>query len=99
MQARPLIVHSLRCPTHAGASDSVARQVQLSTTQGDQEIKLTRKEFDLISCLAPPRPHSEDTQYLRVYIRQLRQTIEMNPGDPRIICTEIGIGCRIAETT
>ena len=31
--------------------------------------------------------HAQDTQYLRVYIGQLRQKIEQDPDDPKIICT------------
>jgi two-component system KDP operon response regulator KdpE len=41
--------------------------------------------------------HTEDTQYLRVYIGQLRQKIEAQPDDPELILTEPGIGYRIAE--
>ena len=41
--------------------------------------------------------HTEDTQYLRVYVSQLRQKIEEHADDPRIILTEPGIGYRIAE--
>ena len=41
--------------------------------------------------------HADDTQYLRVYIGQLRQRSERDPGDPHIIITEPGIGYRIAE--
>jgi two-component system KDP operon response regulator KdpE len=41
--------------------------------------------------------HTEDTQYLRVYVGQLRQKIELRSNDPKIILTEPGIGYRIAE--
>jgi two-component system KDP operon response regulator KdpE len=41
--------------------------------------------------------HTADTQYLRVYIGQLRQKIEGRPDDPRIILTEPGVGYRIGE--
>ena len=77
------------------------------------ELKLTPKEFELLSFLARHAgrvlthrqilaavwgpAHTEDTQYLRVYIGQLRQKIEPQPDDPRIILTEPGIGYRIAE--
>jgi two-component system KDP operon response regulator KdpE len=77
------------------------------------ELKLTRKEFELLSCLARHAgrvmthrqllaavwgpAHTQDTQYLRVYVGQLRQKIEADPDDPKIILTEIGIGYRIAE--
>ena len=42
--------------------------------------------------------HGQDTQYLRVYIGQLRQKIEDDPDDPKVILTELGIGYRIAES-
>jgi len=78
------------------------------------ELKLTPKEFELLSFLArhPGRvlthkqiltavwgpAHTQDTQYLRVYIGQLRQKVEERPDDPRLILTEPGIGYRIAES-
>lgn len=77
------------------------------------ELKLTPKEFELLSFLARHAgrvithkqilaavwgpAHTEDTQYLRVYVGQLRQKIEERADDPRIILTEPGIGYRIAE--
>ena len=77
------------------------------------EVRLTPKEFELLSFLAKHAgkvvthrqiltaiwgpAHAADTQYLRVYIGQIRQKIETDPGDPRIIITEPGIGYRIAE--
>jgi two-component system KDP operon response regulator KdpE len=36
-----------------------------------------------------------DAQYLRVYVRQLRQKIEPDPEQPRYILTETGIGYRL----
>ena len=79
------------------------------------EIKLTPKEFDLLSFLSRHAgkvvthkqilsavwgpAHAADTQYLRVYIGQLRQKIETDPGEPHVIITEPGIGYRIAEAT
>jgi two-component system, OmpR family, KDP operon response regulator KdpE len=79
------------------------------------ELKLTPKEFDLLSFLSRHAgkvvthkqilsavwgpAHAADTQYLRVYIGQLRQKIEPDPSDPHVIITEPGIGYRIAEAT
>jgi two-component system, OmpR family, KDP operon response regulator KdpE len=84
-------------------------------SRAGEEIKLTRKEFELLSFLARHAgkvlthrqiltavwgpAHTEDTQYLRVYIGQLRQKLEENPEEPRLITTESGIGYRIAEST
>jgi two-component system, OmpR family, KDP operon response regulator KdpE len=89
--------------------DSVRHRV----THAGKEIKLSRKEFDLLSLLARSGgrvmthkqilaavwgpAHVEDTQYLRVYIGHLRQKIEPNPEEPRIVLTEPGIGYRIAD--
>lgn len=82
-------------------------------TRAGAELKLTPKEFELLSFLSKHAgrvlthrqiltavwgpAHTEDTQYLRVYVGQLRQKIEDRVDDPRIILTEPGIGYRIAE--
>jgi two-component system KDP operon response regulator KdpE len=87
--------------------------VRHRATRAGTELKLTPKEFELLSFLARHAgrvvthkqiltavwgpAHAEDTQYLRVYVGQLRQKIEEQPDDPRIILTEPGIGYRIAE--
>ena len=87
--------------------------VRHRATRAGAEIKLTPKEFELLSFLAKHAgrvvthkqiltavwgpAHTEDTQYLRVYVGQLRQKIEEHADDPRIILTEPGIGYRIAE--
>jgi two-component system KDP operon response regulator KdpE len=36
-----------------------------------------------------------DVQYLRIYIRQLRQKIEADPEQPQHILTETGVGYRL----
>lgn len=88
--------------------------VRHRATCAGAEIKLTPKEFELLAFLARHAgrvvthkqiltavwgpAHTEDTQYLRVYIGQLRQKIEQHPDDPHIVLTEPGIGYRIAES-
>lgn len=39
--------------------------------------------------------HSEDTQYLRVFVGQIREKIEIDPSKPVRIVTEAGIGYRM----
>lgn len=39
--------------------------------------------------------HAEDTQYLRVFIGQIREKIERDPSNPALIITEPGIGYRM----
>jgi two-component system KDP operon response regulator KdpE len=88
-------------------------RIRHRASRSGEEIKLTPKEFELLFFLAGHAgkvithrqiltavwgpAHTEDTQYLRVYIGHLRQKIEERPDDPKIIVTEPGIGYRIAE--
>lgn len=88
--------------------------VRHRATRAGVELKLTPKEFELLSFLSKHAgrvlthrqiltavwgpAHTEDTQYLRVYVGQLRQKVEEHADDPRIILTEPGIGYRIAES-
>jgi two-component system KDP operon response regulator KdpE len=39
--------------------------------------------------------HAEDTQYLRVFVGQIREKIEIDPSSPTLIITEPGIGYRM----
>ena len=77
-----------------------------------EPLRLTPKEFDLLTLLMRNAgrvithrqllkalwgpAHENDTQYLRVFIGQLRQKVEVDPSEPRLIVTEPGVGYRIA---
>lgn len=81
--------------------------------RGEDEIRLTPKEFDLLAFLARHAgkvvthrqilrevwgpAHETDTQYLRVFVGQLRGKIEQDPANPTLILTEPGVGYRLAE--
>jgi two-component system KDP operon response regulator KdpE len=41
--------------------------------------------------------HTEDAQYLRVFIRSLRHKLEADPARPALILTEPGVGYRLAS--
>lgn len=87
--------------------DLVRRIVRLA----GREIKLSPKEYDILRVLVQhagkviTHRHllkevwggAEEVQYLRVYIRQLRQKIEPEPDQPRYITTETGVGYRLRE--
>jgi two-component system KDP operon response regulator KdpE len=74
-----------------------------------QEMKLSPKEYELLRVMVQHSgkvlTHKFllkelwatpiDPQYLRVYVRQLRQKIEPDPAQPRYILTETGIGYRL----
>jgi two-component system KDP operon response regulator KdpE len=76
---------------------------------GDREIKLSPKEYELLRALVQHAgkvlTHKfllgelwnelTDAQYLRVYVRQLRQKIEADPERPQYILTETGVGYRL----
>ena len=79
-------------------------------TRGGEAVHLSPKEYDLLTKLAESDgkvlthkallvalwgpAHADDTQYLRVFIGQLRQKVETDPSAPRLILTEPGIGYR-----
>jgi two-component system KDP operon response regulator KdpE len=74
-----------------------------------QEVKLTPREYDLLRILVihagKVLTHKfilrevwgteTDVQYLRIYIRSLRQKIEAEPERPQYILTEQGVGYRL----
>jgi two-component system, OmpR family, KDP operon response regulator KdpE len=76
---------------------------------GDKDVKLSPKEYDLLRVLVQHAgkvlTHKfllrelwddlTDAQYLRVYVRQVRQKIEADPERPQYIQTETGIGYRL----
>ena len=81
-------------------------------TRRGEIVHLTPKEFDLLVFLARHSgrvlthrqiltevwgpAHGADTQYLRVFVGQLRQKLEDQPAEPKIIVTEPGVGYRIS---
>jgi two-component system KDP operon response regulator KdpE len=85
--------------------DLVRRVVKV----GDKDVKLSPKEYDLLRVLVQHAgkvlTHKfllgelwddlTDAQYLRVYVRQLRQKIEADPERPQYVLTETGIGYRL----
>ena len=93
--------------TGALSVDLVKRIVKL----GCEEIKLSPKEYDILRILVQQAgkvlthqhlmkqiwTDSSDIQYLRVYVRQLRQKIEPSPDQPQYIMTETGVGYRLRE--
>jgi two-component system KDP operon response regulator KdpE len=102
-----LQVHGERPVFHVGdlSVDLVRRIVKVR----DQEVKLSPKEYELLRLLVQHAgkvlTHKfllgelwddlTDAQYLRVYVRQLRQKIEDDPERPKYILTETGIGYRL----
>jgi two-component system KDP operon response regulator KdpE len=85
--------------------DLVRRIVRL----GDKDVKLSPKEYDLLRVLVQHAgkvlTHKfllgelwddlTDAQYLRVYVRQLRQKVELDPEQPQYVLTETGVGYRL----
>ena len=41
--------------------------------------------------------HVNDAHYLRMFVRKIRQKIENDPTQPRILLTELGVGYRLAQ--
>jgi two-component system KDP operon response regulator KdpE len=85
-----------------------------TVTVDDARLTLTPKEYRLLQVLAQHagnvvthqhllkevwgQPHTDDTHYLRIFVRKLRQKIEADPNRPRILLTELGVGYRLGVT-
>ncbi|TMH03347.1 MAG: response regulator [Betaproteobacteria bacterium] len=77
----------------------------------EEEIRLTPIEFRLLAMLAKQLgmvvthrhlltvvwgpTHEKDTHYLRIYMKQLRDKLEIDPVRPRHLLTETGVGYRL----
>jgi len=93
--------------TGALSVDLVGRTVSLN----NDRIRLTRKEYRLLHILATHvglvvthdqllkdiwnGNQRDNIQYLRILVRKLRQKIESDPNDPRLLVTESGVGYRL----
>lgn len=74
-----------------------------------QEVKLTPREYDLLRLMVSHAGKvlthkfilkeiwggESDVQYLRIYVRTLRQKLEANPQQPSLVLTEQGVGYRL----
>jgi len=79
-----------------------------------QIVKLTPKEYELLACLVSNNgkvmhhnellkivwgeEYGQEREYIRNYIRQLRQKIEGDPSNPHYIITESHFGYRFIES-
>ena len=86
--------------------DFVSRIIKLK----DEVVKLTATEYNLFTLLLKNdgrvlthqyilkeiwgNAYAEQTQYLRVFVAQLRKKIEDDPNRPKYILTESGVGYR-----
>ncbi|MBX9715822.1 MAG: winged helix-turn-helix domain-containing protein, partial [Burkholderiaceae bacterium] len=82
-------------------------------SQGGTDIHLTPTEFKLLARLVRSAGQVvthrqlladvwgaefiEHTQYLRLYMAQLRAKLEADPADPQRLLTESGVGYRLAD--
>lgn len=91
--------------TVAGLSVDLVRRI---VRVDGAEVRLTPREYDFLRILVLHAgkvlthaqlmrevPASSDPQYLRVYMRQLRQKLEADPERPRLLLTETGVGYRL----
>jgi two-component system KDP operon response regulator KdpE len=93
------------------SGDLTVDLVRRRVTRGGHEVKLSPKEFDLLRHLVMHAgkvlthrhllrevwgpAQAEEVQYLRVFIRGLRQKLEPDPTRPTHILTELGVGYRL----
>ena len=91
------------------SGDLTVDLVRRIVTVAGAEVKLTPREYDLLRLLVAHAGKvlthrfilhevwsaEADVQYLRIYIRTLRQKLEADPEQPRLILTEQGVGYRL----
>lgn len=91
------------------SGDLAVDLVRRVVTVGGQEVKLSPREYDLLRVLVANAGKvlthkyiigevwgaATDVQYLRMYIRALRQKLEKDPERPQHILTEQGVGYRL----
>lgn len=91
------------------SGDLAVDLVRRTVTVRDQEVKLSPREYAVLRLLVQHAGKvlthrmilkdvwgaDTDVQYLRIYIRALRQKIEANPERPVHILTETGVGYRL----
>ncbi len=82
-----------------------------TVVRGAERVRLTATQWRLLEVLARHAgrvvtsrqllrevwgpAHAEQGHYLRIYVRQLRQRLELDPSSPRFLITETGIGYRL----
>jgi two-component system KDP operon response regulator KdpE len=97
--------------TAGGLTVDLARRV---VTRDGEPVNLSPREYDLLRQLVIHAgkvlthrhllrevwgpAHLQDTPYLRVYVGQLRQKLEVDPANPQYIMIESGVGYRLRAT-
>lgn len=97
--------------TTAAIGDVKIDLVKRLVLAGDLEVHLTPIEYKLLTTLVKHAGmvlthkqlldqvwgpgHAHQTQYLRVYMTQLRHKLEKNPARPKYLVTEPGVGYRL----
>ncbi len=97
-------------PVFQSGALSVDLTKRIVTVNGE-DTKLPRKEYDILAQLITHAgrvvTHAQlikaiwedqagiDPQYLRVYVRRIRDKIEENPRQPKLLLTETGVGYRL----
>ncbi|HTP07238.1 MAG TPA: response regulator transcription factor [Anaerolineae bacterium] len=100
-QSKSMIIHA------SGLEINLAEH---TVKRGVEEIRLTATEFKLLAYLAAHADRvlthqailsqvwdpadADHVEYLRVYMRQLRKKLELNPDQPQFLITEPGVGYR-----
>jgi two-component system KDP operon response regulator KdpE len=83
--------------------------------KNNEEIRLTRTEYDLLRTLAINSgkvmtheqllqavwgpEYHEETEYLRTFVKQIRRKLENDPTRPKQILTQPGVGYRLVAVS
>ena len=85
-----------RLVSSGGATVQLTRiEYRLLTTLARHAGRVLTHEFLLREVWGPA--YTAQSHYLRVYMAQLRHKLERDPGRPRLLMTETGVGYRMSE--
>lgn len=111
-------VRRVRTPARAEDAPLEIGEIRLepakrTVTKRGEQVRLTRKEFDILHCLMSRAGRvvtyaklltavwgadcREEVEYLRTFVRQLRKKIEDDPANPLYLLTDVYVGYRFAD--
>jgi two-component system KDP operon response regulator KdpE len=107
-------VHQDGATTMFSADGLVVDTLKRTVTRDGEAVRLTPKEYDLLVMMGHHAGrvvthrailvalwgavHTEDVQYIRVFVGQLRAKIERDPAHPTVLITEPGVGYRLVQS-
>jgi two-component system KDP operon response regulator KdpE len=86
---------SRKCQVRGRAVDLTPKEFEILGLLMKHEGKVLTHKFVLENVWGPA--NTEDREYVRVFIKQIREKVESDPTNPEYILTETGVGYRLTN--